>query len=128
MNDVVFLSPDGRPWGRYSTNPMRIFDRLLDRAGIAIFIAMVCDGLDGRIARWTNTQSDFGKEYDSLSDMVAFGVAPAIAAYQWGVARIAASIACWCGAAVSPNHPSLVTLINRSASSYRAQTPGRMAS
>jgi CDP-diacylglycerol---serine O-phosphatidyltransferase len=64
-------------------------DGNFDRAGIAIFIAMVCDGLDGRIARWTNTQSDFGKEYDSLSDMVAFGVAPATAAYQWGVARIA---------------------------------------
>src|SRR5262245_28632298 len=64
-------------------------DGNFDRAGIAIFIAMVCDGLDGRIARWTNTQSDFGKEYDSLSDMVAFGVAPAIVAYQWGVARIA---------------------------------------
>jgi CDP-diacylglycerol--serine O-phosphatidyltransferase len=64
-------------------------DGNFDRAGIAIFIAMVCDGLDGRIARWTNTQSDFGKEYDSLSDMVAFGVAPAVVAYQWGVARIA---------------------------------------
>jgi CDP-diacylglycerol--serine O-phosphatidyltransferase len=64
-------------------------DGNFDRAGIAIFIAMVCDGLDGRIARWTNTQSDFGKEYDSLSDMVAFGLAPAVVAYQWGVARIA---------------------------------------
>mgnify|MGYP001236458391 CR=1 FL=1 len=53
-------------------------DGNFDRAGIAIFIAMVCDGLDGRIARWTNTQSDFGKEYDSLSDMVAFGLAPAV--------------------------------------------------
>ena len=48
-------------------------DGNFDRAGIAVFIAMLCDGLDGRIARWTNTQSDFGKEYDSLSDMVAFG-------------------------------------------------------
>jgi len=64
-------------------------DGNFDRAGIAIFVAMVCDGLDGRIARWTNTQSDFGKEYDSLSDMVAFGLAPAVVAYQWGVARIA---------------------------------------
>jgi CDP-diacylglycerol---serine O-phosphatidyltransferase len=64
-------------------------DGNFDRAGIAIFIAMLCDGLDGRIARWTNTQSDFGKEYDSLSDMVAFGLAPAVVAYQWGVARIA---------------------------------------
>ena len=64
-------------------------DGNFDRAGIAIFIAMLCDGLDGRIARWTNTQSEFGKEFDSLSDMVAFGLAPAVAAYSWGVARIA---------------------------------------
>ena len=64
-------------------------DGNFDRAGIAVFIALVCDGLDGRIARWTNTQSEFGKEFDSLSDMVAFGLAPAIVAYQWGVAHIA---------------------------------------
>jgi CDP-diacylglycerol--serine O-phosphatidyltransferase len=64
-------------------------DGNFDRAGMAVFIAMVCDGLDGRIARWTNTQSEFGAQYDSLSDMVAFGVAPAIVAYQWGVDRIA---------------------------------------
>jgi CDP-diacylglycerol--serine O-phosphatidyltransferase len=50
---------------------------------------MFFDGLDGRVARWTNTASAFGKEYDSLSDMVSFGVAPAIVTYQWGVARIA---------------------------------------
>ena len=56
---------------------------------------MVCDGLDGRIARWTNTQSEFGKEYDSLSDMVAFGVAPGVVAYQWGVVRIAEYGAVW---------------------------------
>ena len=59
------------------------------RAGLAIFIAMLFDGLDGRVARWTNTQSDFGKEYDSLCDMVAFGLSPAIMVYQWGVERIA---------------------------------------
>jgi len=59
------------------------------RAGVAVFIAMVFDGLDGRVARWTNTQSEFGKEYDSLCDMVAFGLAPAILVYQWGVERIA---------------------------------------
>ena len=64
-------------------------DGNFDRAGLAIFVAMVCDGLDGRIARWTNTQTEFGKEYDSLSDMVAFGLAPAVVAYQWGVVRIA---------------------------------------
>jgi CDP-diacylglycerol--serine O-phosphatidyltransferase len=70
-------------------------DGNFDRAGIAIFIAMVCDGLDGRIARWTHTQTEFGKEYDSLSDMVAFGLAPAVVAYQWGVARIAEYGALW---------------------------------
>ena len=58
-------------------------------AAMAIFVAMVCDGLDGRIARWTNTQSAFGKEYDSLADMVSFGLTPSIVAYQWGVERIA---------------------------------------
>jgi CDP-diacylglycerol--serine O-phosphatidyltransferase len=64
-------------------------DGNFSRASIAIFIAMVFDGLDGRVARWTGTQSDFGKEYDSLCDMVAFGLAPAIVVYQWGIERIA---------------------------------------
>ncbi|WP_344807904.1 CDP-diacylglycerol--serine O-phosphatidyltransferase [Allohahella marinimesophila] len=54
-----------------------------DNAAIAIFISMVLDGLDGRVARMTNTQSAFGAEYDSLSDMVAFGVAPALVAFSW---------------------------------------------
>lgn len=58
-------------------------------AGIAVFIAMIFDGLDGRIARLTRTESAFGKEYDSLADMVSFGLAPAIVTYQWGVVRIA---------------------------------------
>src|ERR1700729_756680 len=64
-------------------------DLRFEYAGIAVFVAMLFDGLDGRVARWTNTASAFGKEYDSLSDMVSFGVAPAIVTYQWGVARIA---------------------------------------
>jgi len=64
-------------------------DLRFEYAGIAVFIAMCFDSLDGRVARWTNTASPFGKEYDSLSDMVSFGVAPAIVTYQWGVARIA---------------------------------------
>jgi CDP-diacylglycerol---serine O-phosphatidyltransferase len=58
-------------------------------AGAAIFVAMIFDTLDGRVARLTKTESAFGKEYDSLADMVSFGVAPAIVAYQWGVVRIA---------------------------------------
>lgn len=52
-------------------------------ASVAIFIAMVLDGLDGRVARLTNTQSAFGAEYDSLSDMLSFGVAPGIVAFTW---------------------------------------------
>jgi len=54
-------------------------------AAVAIFIAMVMDGLDGRVARMTNTQSAFGAEYDSLSDMVSFGVAPALVIYEWSL-------------------------------------------
>jgi CDP-diacylglycerol--serine O-phosphatidyltransferase len=57
-------------------------------AAMAIFAAMLFDGLDGRVARMTNTQSDFGVQYDSLSDMVSFGVAPAIVAYGWGVSDL----------------------------------------
>ncbi len=64
-------------------------DGHFEHAGAAIFIAMLFDGLDGRVARLTSTETAFGKEYDSLADMVSFGVAPAIVSYQWGVARIA---------------------------------------
>ena len=53
-----------------------------DKAAIAIFISMILDGLDGRVARMTNTQSKFGEQYDSLADMVAFGVAPALVAFS----------------------------------------------
>jgi CDP-diacylglycerol--serine O-phosphatidyltransferase len=54
-------------------------------ASMAIFIAMIADGLDGRVARWTNTQSEFGAEYDSIVDMVAFGVAPSLVMYEWAL-------------------------------------------
>lgn len=54
-------------------------------AAVAIFIAMVMDGLDGRVARLTRTQSAFGAEYDSLSDMVSFGAAPALVVYEWAL-------------------------------------------
>jgi CDP-diacylglycerol--serine O-phosphatidyltransferase len=56
-----------------------------EEAAIAIFIAMILDGLDGRVARMTNTQSAFGAEYDSLSDMASFGLAPALIAYEWAL-------------------------------------------
>jgi CDP-diacylglycerol--serine O-phosphatidyltransferase len=56
-----------------------------DVAAIAIFASLVLDGMDGRIARMTNTQSAFGEQYDSLADMVSFGVAPALVAYEWAL-------------------------------------------
>jgi CDP-diacylglycerol--serine O-phosphatidyltransferase len=57
-------------------------------AAIAIFLAGLLDGLDGRVARLTNTQSAFGAEYDSLSDMVSFGVAPALVVYLWSLVHL----------------------------------------
>ena len=56
-----------------------------EAASMAIFVAMILDGLDGRVARITHTESDFGAEYDSLSDMVSFGVAPALVMYTWSL-------------------------------------------
>ncbi|WP_286235277.1 CDP-diacylglycerol--serine O-phosphatidyltransferase [Thalassotalea sediminis] len=56
-----------------------------ESAAIAIFIAMIFDGLDGRVARMTNTQSEFGAEYDSMADMVSFGIAPGLVAYNWAL-------------------------------------------
>ena len=73
-------------------------------AAMAIFIAMVLDGLDGRVARMTHTQSEFGAEYDSLSDMVSFGVAPSLLMYEWAFKELgkwgwfAAFIYCVCAA------------------------------
>lgn len=60
-----------------------------EQAAIAIFVAMVFDGLDGRVARLTRTQSAFGAEFDSLSDMVSFGVAPALVVYVWALSDFA---------------------------------------
>jgi CDP-diacylglycerol--serine O-phosphatidyltransferase len=59
-----------------------------DHAGLAIALAIVCDSLDGRIARMTNTSSAFGKELDSLADVITFGVAPSLLAYLWGVRQV----------------------------------------
>lgn len=75
-----------------------------DLAAIGVFCAMVLDSLDGRVARMTNTQSAFGEQMDSLSDMVSFGAAPALIAYVWalqGLGRwgwIAAFVYCACAA------------------------------
>ncbi len=59
-----------------------------ESAAIAIFIAMIFDGLDGRVARITNTQSEFGAEYDSMADMVSFGIAPGLVAYNWALSGL----------------------------------------
>ena len=59
-----------------------------EAAAVAVFVAMIFDGLDGRVARITNTQSDFGAEYDSMADMVSFGMAPALVAYNWGLSDL----------------------------------------
>ena len=75
-----------------------------DQAAIGVFCAMVLDSLDGRVARMTNTQSAFGEQMDSLSDMVSFGAAPALIAYEWalrGLGRwgwFAAFVYCACAA------------------------------
>ncbi len=64
---------------------VQAMDHRFESAAVAIFVAMVLDGLDGRIARLTRTQSEFGAEYDSLSDMVSFGAAPALVMYEWAL-------------------------------------------
>ena len=75
-----------------------------DLAALGVFSAMVLDSLDGRVARMTNTQSAFGEQMDSLSDMVSFGAAPALIAYEWALKPlgrwgwIAAFVYCACAA------------------------------
>lgn len=54
-------------------------------AAISVIVAMILDGIDGRVARMTNTQSEFGAQYDSIADMVSFGIAPALVMYQWSL-------------------------------------------
>ena len=93
-----------------------------EQSAMAIFVAMVLDGLDGRVARFTRTESAFGAEYDSLSDMVAFGAAPALIAYIWalqGMGRlgwVAAFVYCL-GAALRlarfNTQPALLILLRR---------------
>ena len=64
---------------------VQAMNQRFEQAAEAIFVAMVLDGLDGRVARLTRTQSAFGAEYDSLSDMVCFGAAPALVMYEWAL-------------------------------------------
>src|SRR3954466_15949500 len=67
---------------------VQAMNQQFEQAAVAIFVAMVLDGLDGRVARLTHTQSAFGAEYDSLSDMVSFGVAPALVMYSWALSGL----------------------------------------
>jgi CDP-diacylglycerol---serine O-phosphatidyltransferase len=94
----IYLLPNlvttaGLAAGFYSI--IAAIDGKFTHAALAIFIAMFFDGLDGRIARMTSTSSEFGKEFDSLADMVSFGITPAIVTYQWGVERLAEYGAAW---------------------------------
>ena len=59
-----------------------------EAACVAIFVAAILDGLDGRVARLTNTQSEFGVQYDSLADLISFGMAPALVMYHWALVSL----------------------------------------
>lgn len=90
-------------FGGFYAVVMAMNDRY-DLATLGVFVAMVLDSLDGRVARLTNTQSAFGEQMDSLSDMVSFGAAPALIAYEWALRDlgrwgwIAAFVYCACAA------------------------------
>jgi CDP-diacylglycerol---serine O-phosphatidyltransferase len=84
----IYLLPNSFTTGVLFCGFYAIVQAMNDRweqAAVAVFVAMVLDGLDGRVARMTRTQSEFGAQYDSLADMVAFGAAPALIAYEWAL-------------------------------------------
>jgi len=99
---AVFTGSVALFFGFYAV--VQAMNNRFELAAMGIFAAMVFDGLDGRVARLTRTQSPFGAEYDSLSDMVAFGVAPGLVIYEWalkGMGRlglVAAFVYCACAA------------------------------
>ncbi|MGZ8994347.1 MAG: CDP-alcohol phosphatidyltransferase family protein, partial [Burkholderiaceae bacterium] len=64
---------------------VQAMNQQFELAAIAVFAALVLDGMDGRVARLTNTQSAFGEQFDSLADMTSFGVAPALVMYEWAL-------------------------------------------
>ncbi len=87
-NKAIYLLPNAFTTGALFFGFFAIVQAMNQRwevASIAIFCSMILDGMDGRIARMTNTQSAFGEQYDSLADMVSFGVAPALVAYEWAL-------------------------------------------
>lgn len=84
----IYLLPNAFTTGALFCGFFAVVQAMNDQfatAAVATFVAMVLDGLDGRVARLTNTQSAFGEQYDSLSDMVSFGVAPALIMYEWAL-------------------------------------------
>ena len=103
----IYILPNlftvGALFGGFYAIVMAMNDRF-DSAAIGVFCAMVLDSLDGRVARMTRTQSAFGEQMDSLSDMVSFGAAPALIVYEWalrGLGKagwIAAFVYCACAA------------------------------
>ena len=87
-NKGIYLLPNAFTTAALFSGFFAIVNAMNDQfqvAAIAIFASLVLDGMDGRIARMTNTQSAFGEQYDSLADMVSFGVAPALVAYEWAL-------------------------------------------
>ena len=87
-----------------------------EHAAVAIFVAMILDGLDGRVARMTHTQSEFGAEYDSLSDMVSFGAAPALVSYSLIVMAnliVVEGAVAFLGLSVRPPTPTWGDMINK---------------
>lgn len=84
------LIDDGRAFRRFFSIVQAMSGRF-EQSALAIFAAMIFDGLDGRVARLTHTQSAFGAEYDSLADMVSFGVAPALVMYVWALQDFSAA-------------------------------------
>jgi CDP-diacylglycerol--serine O-phosphatidyltransferase len=87
-NKAIYLLPNAFTTGALFFGFFAIVQAMnqhWELASIAIFCSLILDGMDGRIARMTNTQSAFGEQYDSLADMVSFGVAPALVAYEWAL-------------------------------------------
>lgn len=87
----VFLLPNALTTGALFAGFYSIISGInghYSAAAIAVVVAGVLDGLDGRVARLTNTQSDFGVQYDSLSDLISFGLAPALLAFNWSLASL----------------------------------------
>src|SRR5674476_948555 len=105
-------------FGGFYAIVMAMNDRF-DLAAEGVFVAMVLDSLDGRVARMTNTQSAFGEQMDSLSDMVSFGAAPALVAYVWalkGLGRwgwLAAFVYCACGALRLARHTVNTAVVDK---------------